>query len=182
MKSVCEDLRRIIPMLSDIGLDVNPSKSEVSNVSCDDFQSVLLAIESAHPRVTLTEREDLSIQGAPIDINGCRTGVLKAVERLSTMSGWLESIDAHHAFFFLRNFLSIPRILFKPKSSPCYRQHSKLTQFDEILRQAASTVDTDDTGRYKVATVNTSSRSRWSWPLLGSKCVIASQYILPQCH
>ena len=49
MECVCEDLRRIISMLSDIGLEVNPSKSEVSNVSCDNFQSVLLAIESALP-------------------------------------------------------------------------------------------------------------------------------------
>ena len=46
----------------------------------------------------MTESEDLSILGAPIDINGCRTGVLKAVERLSTMSSRLESIDAHPAF------------------------------------------------------------------------------------
>ena len=58
---VCEDLRRIIPMLSDIGLKVNPTKSEVSNVFCENFQSVLLAIESALPEVTLIEREDLSI-------------------------------------------------------------------------------------------------------------------------
>ena len=109
-ESVCEDLRRIIPMLSDIGLEVNPTKSEVSNVSCDNFQSVLLAIESA--LLGVTEREDLCILGAPIDINGCRTGVLKAVERLSTISGRLESIDAHPAFFLLRNCLSMPRLPF----------------------------------------------------------------------
>ena len=140
-------------MLSDIGLEVNPTKSEVSNVSCDNFQSVLLAIESAHPGVTVTEREDLCILGAPIDINGCRTGVLKAVERLSTMSRRLESIDAHHAFFLHRNCLSMPRLLFKLRSSPCYRRcyrlHAELTQFDKTLRQAASTVCTvkfDDTG------------------------------------
>ena len=70
VESVCKDLRRIIPMLSDIGLEVNPTKSEVSNVSCDNFQSDLLAINSALPGVTVTEREDLGILGAPIDING----------------------------------------------------------------------------------------------------------------
>ena len=148
-ESVCEDLRRIIPMLSDIGLEVNPTKSEVSNVSCDNFQSVLIAIESALPGVTVTESEDLSILGAPIDINGCRTGVLKAVERLCTMSSRLESIDAHPAFFLLRNCLSMPRLLFKLRSSPCYRLHAELTQFDKTLRQATSTVCNikfDDTG------------------------------------
>ena len=62
-------------MLSDIGLEVNPTKSKVSNVSCDIVQSVLLAIESAPPGVTVTEREDTCILGAPIDINGCHTGV-----------------------------------------------------------------------------------------------------------
>ena len=72
VESVCEDLRRIIPMLSDISLEVNPTKLEVSNASCDNFQSVLLAIEPALPGVTVTKREDLSILGAPIDINGCR--------------------------------------------------------------------------------------------------------------
>ena len=140
VEGVCEDLRRIITMLSDIGLEVNPTKSDVSNVSYDNFQSVLLAIESALPRVTATEREDLSILEAAIDISGCRTGVPEAVERLSTMSGRLEYNDARRAFFLLRNCLSMSRLLFMLRSSPCYRLHSELTQFDETLRQAASTV------------------------------------------
>ena len=96
--------------------------------------------ESALPGVTVTEREDLSILGALIDINGCRTGVLKAVWRLSTMSSRLESIDAHPAFIILQNCLSMPCLLFRLRSSPCYRLHAELTQFDETLRQAASMV------------------------------------------
>ena len=56
------------------------------------------------------------------------------------MSSWLESIYAHPAFFLLRNCLSIPRLLFKLRSYPCYRLHTELTQFDETLRQAVSTV------------------------------------------
>ena len=123
MESACEDLRRIIPMLSDIGPEVNTTKLEVSDVSCDNFQSVLLAIDSALPGVTVTEREDLSILGAPIYINGCQTGVIKAVDRLLTMSGRLEYNDAHHAFFLFRNCLSMPRLLLKLRSSPCYRLH-----------------------------------------------------------
>ena len=65
------------------------------------------------------------------------------------MSGRLEYIDANPAFFLHRNCLSMPRLLFKLKSSPYYRLHSELTQFDETLRQAASTVcnvNLDDTG------------------------------------
>ena len=65
------------------------------------------------------------------------------------MSIRLKSIDAHHAFFLHRNCLSIPRPLFKPRSSPCFRLHSELTQFDMTLRHAASTVCNvkfDDTG------------------------------------
>ena len=138
MESVCEDLSRITPMLSDISLEVNPSKSEVSNFSCDNIQSVMLAIKSALPCVTVTEREDIGILGAPTDVNSCRTGVPKAVERLSTMSSRLESIDAHPAFFLLRNCLLMPRLLFKRRKSPFYRLHSELTQFDETLRQATS--------------------------------------------
>ena len=128
VESVCENLRRIIVMPSDIGLGVNSLRTEASNVSCDNFQCVMLAIEYALSGVT-----------APIDINGCRTGVPKAVERLSAMSRRQESINVHPAFY-LRHYLSMSRILFKFRSSPCYRLHSELTQFDNRLRQAASTV------------------------------------------
>ena len=142
-------------MLSDIGLEVQPSKSEVSNFSYDHFQSVILAIESALPGVTMTEREDLNILGAQIDINGCRTGVHIAVQRLSAMSSRLESINAYNAFFLLQNCLSMPRLLYKLRSSPYYRLLSKLTQFDKTLRQTASTISNL---RYRVVTVNTSRR------------------------
>ena len=56
MDSACEALRRIIYMFSDIGLEVNPPMSEVLSVSCNNFQSVFLAIESALSGVTVTEK------------------------------------------------------------------------------------------------------------------------------
>ena len=97
----------------------------------------------------MTECKNLNILGAPTNINGCRTGVHKAVERLSAMSSRLESIDAHPAFFLLRNFRSIPRLLFKLRCSPCYRLHAELAQFYKTSQQSASTVcnvNFDDTG------------------------------------
>ena len=57
VESVCEDLRRIIPMLSDIGLEVNPPMSEVSDVSYDNYKSVMSEIEFALPGVIVTERD-----------------------------------------------------------------------------------------------------------------------------
>ena len=99
----------------------------------------MFTIESALPGVIVIEREDIDILVAPININGCRTGLLKAVMRLTSMSSRQESIVVHPAFFLLRNSLSMTR-LHKLRCSPCYRLHSELTQFDETLRQAASTV------------------------------------------
>ena len=52
----------------------------------------MLAIESALLGGTVTERVDLGILGAPVDINGCRTGVHKAVERLCNVK--LAGIDS----------------------------------------------------------------------------------------
>ena len=155
LESFCKDLRRKILMLSDIGIEVNPSESDISNISCANFQSVMLAIESTLLGITVTEREDLSILGAPIGINSCRTGMSKAAERLPAMSSRLESTDAHPAFFLFRNCLSMPHLLFKLRSSSCYRLHSDLTQFDKISRQAASTVSNikfDDT-RWQQSTI-----------------------------
>ena len=108
----------------------------------------LVSNESALPGVTVTEREYLGILGAPIDINGCRTGVHKAVEHLSTMSSRLESIDTT-LLSSSSNCHSMSRLHFKLRSSPCYRQHAELTQFYKALRQTAATdcnVNFDDTG------------------------------------
>ena len=158
-----EDHRRMISMLSDIGLEMNLLKSDVSGVSCDNFQSILIALESALSGVTVTEREDLITLGAPIDINGCRTGVIKAEVRHSTISSRLKSIDAHPAFFLLRNCLSISRLLFKLRSSPCNRLHSELIQFDET---SGFHCLQHQFRRYRVTTVNTPRRTRWTLPLL----------------
>ena len=123
---VCKNLCCICPMLMNIILEVNPYKS-VSSVFCDNFQSVIIVIQSAHPGVTVIEREDLSILGAPININGCRTGVLKAVQCLSAMAGRVKSIDTHPAFFLLQNYPLSLHLFFKIRSSPCYQLHSKRT-------------------------------------------------------
>ena len=50
----CEDLRWIIAMLSDIGLEIIPSKSGVSHVSCNDNQCVVTAIQIVLPRDSAT--------------------------------------------------------------------------------------------------------------------------------
>ena len=133
----------------------------------------MLAIESALPGVTVTEREDLGTLGTPIDINGCSTGVLNAVERLSAMSSRLKSIDAHPAFILLQNCLSMPRL-------QCYWLHSEMAQSCKYI--AASIICNEMFERYRVTTVNPPRRTRRSWPLLGSKCVIACLCILLQCH
>ena len=117
-ESVCEDFRRINPMLLDIILEASPSQFEVSNDSCDNFRSAVIAIQTILPRITIDEREDLGILVALIKIYGCHTGVLKAVERLSATSGRLESIGTQLAFIHCRNCLSMLRLLLKLKSSP----------------------------------------------------------------
>ena len=141
-------------MLSDIGIEAY-RQSRISQTFTVPTFSVMLAIEFTHQGITVTEREDLSILGAPIGINSCRTGMSKAVERLPAMSSRLGSTDAHPAFFLFRNCLSMPHLLFKLRSSPCYRLHSDLTQLDKISRQAASTVSNvkfDDT-RWQQSTI-----------------------------
>ena len=128
--------RLIIP----IGLEVKPYKSEVSNVSWDNFHNVMIDIQSVLPGVTVTVREDPSILVAPVNINGCHTGVPKAVEHLSAMSGRQKSIYADSSLPHLWNCLTMSRLLFKLRGTSVYQLHSELTQIDETLRQAASTV------------------------------------------
>ena len=85
-------------MLSDVDLEVKPLESEVSKASCDNFQSVIIAIQSARPGITVTKREDLDILGAPTDINGLCAGVPRAVSTVQQCpTGWNQSTHTLHS-------------------------------------------------------------------------------------
>ncbi|CAE1314236.1 unnamed protein product [Acanthosepion pharaonis] len=65
IEGVTADLRRVIPALSLLGLEINTSKSEIINLdySADDFESFIRNIRLILEDIKITPKEDLHILG-----------------------------------------------------------------------------------------------------------------------
>ena len=62
--TVFDNVCKIVPDLSDIGFDINPSKSEMIVPEDDNFIKVVNRFESVLSSVRTTEREKLVILGS----------------------------------------------------------------------------------------------------------------------
>ena len=69
---------QVIHALSAIGLEVNPSKSQITNINSINFYNDVSLIHSVLQDVSVTEQVDLSILEPHINPTGCRLRLDKA--------------------------------------------------------------------------------------------------------
>ena len=73
-RCVCDDIKRCYCMLSDIGLFLNPSKSELVNLGLDEtvFLRETQCINSILENVSFVEKEDVILLGSPLTSTAIR--------------------------------------------------------------------------------------------------------------
>ena len=73
-RSVCDDTKRCSCMLPDIGLFLNPSKSELVNLDLDEtvFLRETQCINSILENVSFVEKEDVKLLGSPLTSTAIR--------------------------------------------------------------------------------------------------------------
>ncbi|XP_029655915.1 uncharacterized protein LOC115229755 [Octopus sinensis] len=142
LESVLDDLRTLIPALHAIGLDINPRKSEIFNISYDThrFSVPHCSIESLLPNIHGTSPGNLKILGSPIFHSGVVSTLSEKTSNLASMSCNLGIIDSHSALFLLRNCFAIPKLLFTLRSAPCFANPESLSRFDHALRTCLESI------------------------------------------
>ena len=151
LTAVCANLRHVVPALAEIGLIVNPTKSEIINIDCDpeQFANAVTVVHEILGGVSVTQSDELKILGSPIMPPAIRSDLLQKRETLEGMTLRLQEIDSHPALFLLRNCFSIPKLLFTLRSSPCHVALDQLQGLDGVIRASASSICNtcfDDTG------------------------------------
>ena len=148
--SVISDVRQVLPALARLGLEVNPTKSELINLglSSEEFERARHAIEGSLAGVTVTPSNDVELLGSPISLPATARVIESKVEHFQSMTENLRLLDAHPALFLLKNCFAVPRLLYTLRSSPCYAvQH--LSRFDDHIRASAEhlcNISFDDPG------------------------------------
>ena len=147
-ESIFADGRKCITELIKIGLEVNPSKCEVIKMSypVDEFTELVTTLAPDLPGLKRTELADVVFLGSAIIDLAAKKAIASKLHTYHLMTHRLQQLDTHTGFFFLKNALSLPRLLFLHRSSPCYRHSDDLVAYDECTAESICNVQFDDTG------------------------------------
>ncbi|XP_043202745.1 uncharacterized protein LOC122370853 [Amphibalanus amphitrite] len=141
--TVCRDLERLIPALSARGLVVNPTKCEIILPRCCSEHQTRSIIERLHtfiPGAALVKDIEARMLGAPMMDAAAEKVMAEKKNDLERMVDRLQHIDAHSAFYLLRNCLWIPKLQYILRAAPVYRRLDLLQPLDETLRAAVCSI------------------------------------------
>ena len=130
---VHNDLVVLLERLRAIGLEVNGSKCEFTILNDSMSEATETLFRGLLPWVRVVEACDLSLLGAPVDIQGIPGTIHEKMEALERMTSKLEVLNSHEAFVLLKNAFVIPKLQYVLRTSPAYLCGEELNVFDRAL-------------------------------------------------
>ena len=133
---VLADYAKIQAAKNSLGLSVNPSKTELLLVKPVHLNpsEVLDKFNQLTPGIKLIKDEDLTLLGAPINIEGISKVLKPKLESLELMCSRLVDLDRHEATFLLKNAFNIPKLNYFLRTAPCFLENETLELFDNTLQ------------------------------------------------
>ena len=136
LPDVLEDLQLVESSASELGLQLNRSKSELI---CDDV-TTREAMLSEVPGLQVLGRDRADILGSPIgSMEGISEAIQTKTDQLRLMGDRLHLLHSHDALLLLRHSFSIPKILYILRTAPCFLSAS-LEAYDNLLRAILSNI------------------------------------------
>ena len=139
--SVCENLGQLIPAMAEIGLEINSKKCEIilpGGVTEEVKKRTTETVRQVIPDAAILTESKLTILGAPISPGATEAVMTKKREELERMADRLQNLDAHSAFFLLKNCLWLPRLQYILRAAPIYKHPALLQPLDHVLKSAVS--------------------------------------------
>ena len=139
-RSVCDDIKKCSSMLADIGLNLNPSKSELVNLGLDEsaFLRETQCIKSILENVSFVEKEDVILLGSPLTSTAIRPQFQHKLSIFKATTEKLSLLDRHPSYFLLKNCFSMPKLMYLLRSSPTFQHPDLLADFDDCLMSCAT--------------------------------------------
>lgn len=133
--TVLQDLVTIIEWSSKLGLRLNFSKCELMVLGSNNKQEIIDAFTTIAPGIIIQDN-DITLLGAPLTDSGIATSISSKRQDLVRLVNRLAKMNSHQAFFLLRHSLSIPKLTYLLRTTPCWRAMNELEEYDNYLRTA----------------------------------------------
>ena len=133
---VLDDLQVVEEKAAELGLHLNRQKSDVI---CRDPPTLNLILSRA-PDLMVTSPDKATFLEAPLgDVDSISEAILEKTRKLRIMGNRLQYLHAHDAFLLLRHSITIPRLLYTLRTSPCFLS-PELSEYDSLLKSIASSL------------------------------------------
>jgi hypothetical protein len=122
---VFNDFQKIIELSSKIGLSLNYKKCELLIISDNTTikSNLLNDFSNIAPGISLQEFDNISLLGYPLTNSGISKSIKEKIYTFKCFSNGLKFLPSHPAYFLLKNSLSIPRMTYLLRCSPCWRSN-----------------------------------------------------------
>ncbi|XP_055354129.1 uncharacterized protein LOC129599826 [Paramacrobiotus metropolitanus] len=139
VKAVKDTLVNIQGAAATVGLQLNTGKCElyVDGGSPEERQHVIQSILNVAPDIRLSKPEELELLGSPLLNESVSGALLRKVGQAHVLADQLGILPSHQALFLLKNCLSLPKLLYLLRTSPCWQFPDELKKFDEVIRVKA---------------------------------------------
>ena len=127
---VHDDLVVLMERLRAIGLEVNESKCELTILNDSRPEATEAMFRGLFLGIRVVEACDLSLLGAPVDIQGIPGTINEKREAHERMTSKLEVLNPHQAFVLLKNAFAMPKLQYILRASPAYLCGEELSVFD----------------------------------------------------
>ena len=119
--------------------------------------------------------------------NARRVLLNKKLIELQRLSEIVTKLDAHYVFYLLKNCVSLPKLLYFLRTSPCFEELDLLQQYDLIIRKSLSKIcnvnfiESSYTqailpvskGGICIASASQTALPAFSAPATGAKCALS---------
>ena len=136
VQEVLHDLSFVERAPSDLGLHLNHDKLELI---CADT-ATRDAMLSVAPSLRSVDSRDATLLGSPIgSADGVDSAIRVKKEALEVLGGRLQHLYAHDALCLLRHVLSLPKMLYTLRTSPCFLS-PELELSDQLHRKLLGSI------------------------------------------
>ena len=140
-RSVYDDIKRCSCMLADIGLFLNPPKSELVNLGLETvFLRETQCINSILENVSFVKKEDVILLGSPLTSTAIPPQFQHKLFIFKAMTVKLSLLDRHPAYFLLKNCFSMPKQMYLQRISPTFQHPDLLADCGDCLTSCVTDI------------------------------------------
>ncbi|XP_055355148.1 uncharacterized protein LOC129600635 [Paramacrobiotus metropolitanus] len=133
---VKDDMVNLQEAAAAVGLRLNTAKCElfVDGGTPAERENVAQLFLNAVPDIRISKPEELELLGSPLLSEAIAGALMRKVGQAQVLADQLGILPSHQAFFLLKNCLSLPKLLYILRTSPCWQYPEELRKFDDVIR------------------------------------------------